>query len=131
MHTDPQRLIYVVDDDGPVRNSLASLLKFDAWRVREFDSIASCIAATHSETPACILTDLSMPDGGGIELITALAEQHADIPVIVLTAHWPDSRAVVHAQQAGAYRVLFKPVTDRELFSTLHDATQREALAAR
>lgn len=127
MYSAPSRLIYVVDDDGPVRNSLADLLEIDGWQTREFDSVESCVAATRDETPTCIITDLSMPNGGGLDLIQMLAARGADIPVIVLTAHWPDSRAVAQARAAGAYRILFKPTTDGELFSALEDAVQRDA----
>ncbi len=80
-------VVHIVDDEEPVRKSLAFLLTMAGFTIRVHDSASSFLAAAKTINQACLITDLRMPDMSGVELLKRLKETGASIPAIVITGH--------------------------------------------
>jgi len=121
-------VVYVVDDDVSMREALDSLLRTAGWQVHAFAGAAEFLAAPRVALPACIVLDVSMPDGTGLDLQRSLNELGDRTPVIFMTAHG-DIEMSVQAMKAGAADFLAKPFRDQQLLDAValalqHDATQ-------
>jgi len=116
--------IYVVDDDDAVRDSLALLLESAGLRVEAFAGAAEVLARCREERPACVVTDVRMPEIDGLELQRRLAELSARLPVIVITGHG-DVPLAVEAMKAGAVDFIEKPFSDDVILSSIEAALMR------
>jgi two-component system response regulator FixJ len=116
--------IYVVDDDDAVRDSLALLLEAAGLRVEAFAAAADVLARCGEERPACVVTDVRMPEMDGLELQRRLAELHAQLPVIVITGH-ADVPLAVQAMKAGAVDFIEKPFSDDVILASIETAVTR------
>jgi len=116
--------IYVVDDDDAVRDSLALLLESAGLRVEAFAGAAEVLARCREERPACVVTDVRMPEIDGLELQRRLAELCARLPVIVITGH-ADVPLAVEAMKAGAVDFIEKPFSDDVILSSIEAALMR------
>lgn len=116
-------VVHIVDDEEPVRKSLAFLLTITGFTVRVHDSATSFLAAAPGLGKACLVTDLRMPDLDGVELLSRLRDAHAMVPSIVITGHGDVSMAVA-AMKAGAVDFIEKPFEDEVLI----DAIKRAAV---
>jgi two-component system response regulator FixJ len=114
-------LIYVVDDDASVRDSLTLLLETAGFQVRAYDSPLSFLAAVPSGGVGCVLTDVQMPELNGLELQQRIGAQGIRLPVIVMTGHG-DVPIAVQALKAGATDFLEKPFDDAQLLSAVKRA---------
>jgi two-component system, LuxR family, response regulator FixJ len=114
-------LIYVVDDDASVRDSLTLLLETAGFQVRAFDSALSFLAAAPPGGVGCVLTDVQMPELNGLELQQRIGAQGIWLPVIVMTGHG-DVPIAVQALKAGATDFLEKPFDDAQLLSAVKRA---------
>lgn len=126
-------VVFVVDDDVSVRESLALLVQSAGWQPRIFDSARTFLAASpRSEQPSCLLLDLSMPDVDGLALQERVTAQYPDLPVIFVTGH-ADVPQTVRAMKAGALEFLTKPVDSDQLIEVVTAALERSrsALARR
>ena len=119
-------LIYVIDDDEAMRDSMTFLLEADGHRIRAFESAAAFLASEDAETPACIVTDVRMPGMTGLELLRELRARGVDAPVIVITGHG-DVPLAVEAMKGGAADFLEKPFDDDALLATIRAAMGRQA----
>ena len=115
-------VVHVVDDEEPVRKSLAFLLTMSGFTVRTHKSATSFLNAAPSLGRACLVTDLRMPDMSGVELLTRVNDAGAMVPAIVITGHG-DVPMAVAAMKAGAVDFIEKPFED----SVLIDAIKRAA----
>jgi len=127
--------VYVVDDDDAVRDSLALLLEAAGLRVEAFAGAADALARCRDERPACVVTDVRMPDIDGLELQRRLAQLHARLAVIVITGHG-DVPLAVQAMKAGAVDFIEKPFSNQQLLDSIRralaiDQVAREARARR
>jgi two-component system response regulator FixJ len=104
----PDRLIYVVDDDEAVRDSLSVLLEARDYTVRTFSSALEFLAAAPTLRPGCLIADIRMPEMDGLELQQCLIERHLRFPLIVVTGHG-DVPLAVRAMKAGAIDFIEKP----------------------
>ena len=121
--SDQHTLIAIVDDEEPVRRALGRLLESAGMTVEKYSSGRDFLVAAKHSRPACVLLDLHMPDMSGFEVLAALQEEKAEIPVVVITGyHSRDAKARVQAQ--GAATLLQKPINDRLLLSAIEDAIQ-------
>ncbi|BCG02553.1 DNA-binding response regulator (plasmid) [Paraburkholderia sp. PGU19] len=129
-------LIYVVDDDISVRESIADLLATVGLEVRLFTSASEMLDAfvTPSDkstvSPSCIILDIRMPGVGGLEAQERLAKLQVYIPIVFMTAHG-DIAMTVKAMKSGAHNFLSKPFRDQDLLDAvrsamMHDRTRRE-----
>jgi two-component system response regulator FixJ len=122
----PEPVIYVVDDDEAVRQSLEFLLKTAGMKVRGFDSAKSFLAVLPEVGSGCIITDVRMPDVTGIDLLRKVKESGIDIPVIVITGHG-DIALAVEAMKIGAVDFLEKPFDDDALLDAVRASLTRTA----
>jgi len=118
--------VFLVDDDASVRDSLALLLSLNGFRTQVFADAAGFLDTYRPEWRGCLLTDLKMPDIGGIELQQAMQARQWRLPVIVLTAHG-DVQTTRLAMKHGAFDFLEKPVDDRVLVDVLGNAIAEDA----
>jgi FixJ family two-component response regulator len=116
--TDDQ-LVYIVDDDDGVRESLAALLQSVGIASRGFDSAEALLEALLSECPACMLVDVRMPGMSGLELQQHLAERELAVPLVLMTGHG-DVPMAVQAMKNGAMDFLEKPFNDQALIELVH-----------
>jgi two-component system response regulator FixJ len=117
-------LVHVIDDDEAVRESLAFLLSSAKLQVRTYDSATAFLAALSGETRGCIVTDVRMPDMGGIDLLRHLSELKLALPVIVMTGHG-DVQLAVQAMKIGAVDFLEKPFDDTAMLAAIRSALER------
>lgn len=118
-------VVHIVDDEEPVRKSLAFLLTAAGFTVRVHDSAGSFLAAAPSVGgKACLITDLKMPDMSGVELLEKLNEMGALVPAIVITGHG-DVPMAVAAMKAGAIDFIEKPFEDEVLINSVRRAGKR------
>ena len=82
-----QPIVYVVDDDVSVRESLESLITFAGWQPETFASAGEFLARQRTTMPSCLVLDVSLPDLNGLELQKLLASERTDMPIIFITGH--------------------------------------------
>src|SRR4029077_19443491 len=126
----PEPIVYVIDDDDAVRQSLEFLLKTAGISARGFDSARAFLEVLPAIKSGCIITDVRMPEITGIGLLRRLKESGVDIPVIVITGHG-DILLAVEAMKIGAVDFLEKPFDDDLLLAAVRSALNTEAGAAR
>ena len=119
-------IVFVVDDDVSVRESLELLIKFAGWQPETFASAAEFLAHPRSATPSCLVLDVSLPDLNGLELQKLIASERTDMPIIFITGHG-DVPMTVQAMKAGAVEFLTKPFDDELLLSAIRHALKRSA----
>lgn len=117
-------VVYVVDDDVSVRESLESLIATAGWQPEVFASAREFLAHPRLPSPSCLLLDVRMPDLNGLELQKRIASDRADIPIIFITGHG-DIPMTVLAMKAGAMEFLTKPLGTDALFSAIESALER------
>ena len=117
----PTREIFVVDDDPSAREAIASLLKEAGFRVTLFADGASAIDAERATPPACIVLDLHMPGGSGLEVLVQLDARHYAAPIIVVSGH-SDVPGVVEAIKLGAFDYIEKSRAREALVPGVRDA---------
>ena len=122
----PQPIVFVVDDDVSVRESLELLIKFAGWQPETFASAADFLARPRTRMPCCLVLDVSLPDLNGLELQKLIASERTDMPIIFITGHG-DVPMTVQAMKAGAVEFLTKPFDDEVLLSAIRQAIERSA----
>ena len=118
-------IVFVVDDDVSVRESLELLIKFAGWQPETFASAEAFLARPRSLTPSCLVLDVSLPDLNGLELQKLIGDR-VDMPIIFITGHG-DVPMTVQAMKAGAVEFLMKPFDDEVLLSAIRNAIKRSA----
>jgi two-component system, LuxR family, response regulator FixJ len=120
-------LVYVVDDDVAVRQSLAFLLSTAGISVRVYDSAVALLDTLSSTVQGgCIVTDVRMPGMDGLELQRRIREQKISLPVIVMTGH-ADVPLAVQAMKDGAVDFIEKPFDDELLLRAVRSALDRDS----
>jgi two-component system response regulator FixJ len=125
-----EAIIYVIDDDEAVRQSLEFLLKAAGIPVRGFESAQAFLDVLPTVEHGCIVTDVRMPEITGIDLLKKVKQVRPELPVIVITGHGDISLAV-DAMKIGAVDFLEKPFDDDHLLAAVKSALDREADLAR
>jgi two-component system, LuxR family, response regulator FixJ len=123
-HPEAAQLIYVVDDDEAVRDSLASLLDAKGYMVHTFATASEFLAAAAMLRPGCLITDIRMPGIDGLELQRQLIERALPFPLIVITGHGDVSLAV-QAMKAGAVDFIEKPFSIDAILASAAAALSR------
>jgi FixJ family two-component response regulator len=119
-------IVFVVDDDVSVRESLDLLITFAGWQSETFASAVDFLARPRTTTPSCLVLDVSLPDLDGLELQKLIASERTDMPIIFITGHG-DVPMTVKAMKAGAVEFLTKPFEDEVLLSAIRHAIKRSA----
>lgn len=120
--------IHLIDDDEAMRRSLAFLLEAAGFIVAVHESAVAFLALPDIEEAAVVVTDVRMPEVGGLELVQRMRARGMAHPVIMVTGHGDEALAA-DAMQAGAFEVLEKPFGDEALVSAIHAAIQGPATA--
>jgi two-component system, LuxR family, response regulator FixJ len=121
--------IYIVDDDEPVRESLAYLCLTSGLEAVTYGSPAALLEAASSLREGCIVTDVRMPEMDGLTLVAKLHERGVQLPIVVITGHGDVAMAVA-AMKAGAVDFLEKPFDDEIFLTTVRDALVRSESGA-
>jgi FixJ family two-component response regulator len=122
----PKPIVFVVDDDVSVRESLELMIKFAGWQPETFASAGEFLARPRTSLPSCLVLDISLPDLNGLELQKMIASERTDMPIIFITGHG-DVPMTVKAMKGGAVEFLTKPFDDEVLLSAIRHAIKRSA----
>jgi two-component system response regulator TtrR len=119
--SEAEQIIYVVDDDEAMRDSLTWLLEGEGYRVVCFESAETFLAARHPKMRGCMVLDVRMPEMSGLELHEKLDSLGSRLPIIFVTGHG-DVPMAVAALQRGACDFIEKPFHNEDLLSRIHRA---------
>jgi FixJ family two-component response regulator len=122
--TQPTPIVFVVDDDVSVRESLELMIENAGWRPETFVSAQEFLARPRALTPSCLVLDVSMPGLNGLELQKLIAGDRSDMPIIFITGH-RDVPMTVQAMKAGAAEFLTKPFADEVLLAAITQSIER------
>jgi len=122
---DAQSTVFVVDDDGPLREALRGLLRSVGLRAEVFASAADFLKLKLPDTAACLILDVRLPGVSGLDFQAELAKADIRIPIIFITGHG-DIPMTVRAMKAGAVEFLTKPFRDQDLLDAVQIALERD-----
>jgi FixJ family two-component response regulator len=126
--TEAGAIVFVVDDDGGVRQSLTNLIRSVGLRVEAFASAQEFLRSKRPDMPGCLVLDVRLPGLSGLDLQKRMVEAHVDIPIIFITGHG-DIPMTVRAIKAGAVEFLTKPFRDQDLLDAIQQALERDRTA--
>jgi FixJ family two-component response regulator len=121
-------IVFVVDDDVSVRESLELLIRCEGWRPECCESASDFLARPRATVPSCLLLDVSLPGLNGLDLQQRLAGDRLDMPIIFITGHG-DIPMTVQAMKAGAVEFLTKPFREDVLLHAIRQAIERSRAA--
>lgn len=107
-------VVFVVDDDISVRESLELLIRAAGWRAEIFATAEEFLARPRALAPSCLVLDVHLPDLNGLDLQNRVAADRLEMPIIFITGYG-DVPMAVRAMKAGAVEVLTKPFSDEVL----------------
>jgi FixJ family two-component response regulator len=118
-------IVFAVDDDPLVRDSVADLLDSAGFTVRTFGSATDFLQSEHPDLPACLILDVELPGLSGLDLQAELKKSGVDMPIIFLTGRG-DIPMSVRAMKAGAVEFLTKPFRQDQLLDAVQEALRRD-----
>jgi FixJ family two-component response regulator len=121
-------IVFVVDDDVSVRESLESLIRCEGWQPETFASAQEFLDHPRVLVPNCLVLDVSLPGLNGLDLQSLIAGERTDMPIIFITGHG-DVPMTVQAMKAGAVEFLTKPFNDEVLLIAVQAALERSQVA--
>ena len=127
--TDPTGIVFVVDDDVSVRESLELLIRHAGWQPETFVSALDFLSRPRATVPCCLVLDVTLPGLNGLELQQQLS-QRTEMPIIFITGYG-DVPMSVRAMKAGATEFLTKPFNDEVLLDAIRLAIDRSRQALR
>ncbi len=125
-------IVFVVDDDVSVRESLELLIRTEGWRVETFSSAGEFLDRPSVSVPSCLVLDVSLPGLTGLDLQKAIAAKRSEMPIIFITGRG-DIPTTVQAMKAGAVEFLTKPLGDEALLNAIRVALahSKDAVASK
>jgi FixJ family two-component response regulator len=124
----PGPTVFVLDDDLSVREALRSLIRSVGLRCETFATAADFLRYPRSDEPACLVLDVQLPGGSGLDLPTELRRNGVELPIIFITGHGTIPMSV-RAMKAGALEFLTKPFSEQELLDAIQQALVRDGEA--
>src|SRR5215472_1610955 len=121
-------IVFVVDDDVSVRESLELLIQNEGWQPKTFESAQEFLDYRRALIPSCLVLDLSLPGLNGLELQKRVVVEGPEVPIIFITGHG-DIPKTVEAMKGGAVEFLTKPFNDELLLMAIRRALERSRLA--
>ena len=121
-------IVFVVDDDVSVRESLELLIQNEGWRPKMFPSAQEFLDCPRAVVPSCLVLDVSLPGLDGLELQKRIAVERVDMPIIFITGYG-DVPKTVQAMKRGAVEFLTKPFNDEVLLAAIRQALERSRLS--
>jgi FixJ family two-component response regulator len=122
MHASP--IVFVVDDDISVRESLELLIRSAGWEPELFASAQEFLSRPRVDTPSCLILDVNLPDLNGLDLQKRIAGDRIGMPIIFITGY-ADVPMTVEAMKGGAVEFLTKPFRDDVLIDSIRNAIER------
>src|SRR5258708_32699800 len=126
--SDGTPIVFVVDDDVSVRESLELLIRFEGWLPEIFASAQEFLSRPRVLVPSCLILDVSLPGLNGLDLQKRIAADRIDMPIIFITGYG-DVPMTVKAMKAGAAEFLTKPFEDEVLLNAIRNAIERSRTA--
>src|ERR1700733_2516164 len=126
--SDVTPIVFVVDDDISVRESLESLIRCEGWQPQTFASAQEFLDYPRVLVPNCLVLDVSLPGLNGLDLQRLVAAERTAMPIIFITGYG-DVPMTVQAMKAGAVEFLTKPFSDEVLLNAIRDALERSRAA--
>jgi len=123
--TERQPIVYVIDDDASIRETLSSLIRSVGLRVQLFGSGKEFLESSRPDTESCLILDIRLRGMSGLDFQRKLGDSGIAIPIIFITGHG-DIRMSVRAMKAGAIEFLTKPFRDQELLDAIHVALEKD-----
>ena len=120
-------VVFVVDDDVSVRESLELLILSGGWQPETFASAEDFLARSRADVPSCLVLDVALPSLNGLDLQKRIVDR-ADMPIIFITGYG-DVPTTVQAMKAGAVEFLTKPFGDDVLLNAVSQAIERSRAA--
>jgi FixJ family two-component response regulator len=120
-------VVFVVDDDVSVRESLEHLIRWSGWETHTFASAEEFLERSPTNGPSCLVLDVSLPHLSGLDLQQRIIDR-TDIPIIFITG-FGDVPTTVQAMKAGAVEFLTKPLSDDVLLNAIEQAIERSRTA--
>jgi FixJ family two-component response regulator len=120
----PTPIVFVVDDDISVRESLELLISNEGWLPQTFESAQEFLSRQRVLAPSCLILDVTLPGLNGLDLQKRVAADRTDMPIIFITG-FGDVPITVQAMKAGAVEFLTKPFSDDVLLSAIRQALER------
>jgi FixJ family two-component response regulator len=121
-------MVFVVDDDAPMRESLNNLIRSVGLRVELFASAQEFLRSKRPDLPSCLVLDVRLPGLSGLDLQRRTTEAGLEIPIVFITGHG-DIPMTVRAMKAGAVEFLTKPFRDQDLLDAIQHALERDRTA--
>ena len=121
-------MVFVVDDDISVRESLELLIQRQGWQPKTFSSAQEFLDCPRALVPNCLVLDISLPGLNGLDLQKRIAVERTDTPIIFITGYG-DVPKSVEAMKAGAVEFLTKPISHEALLGAIRQALERSRLA--
>lgn len=118
-------IVFVVDDDRSIRDSIRRLVDSVDLHVETFESARDFISSKRPDVPSCLVLDVRLPDLSGLDLQRKLGEANVRIPIIFITGHG-DIPMSVRAMKAGAVEFLTKPFRGQDLLDAIQNAIARD-----
>jgi FixJ family two-component response regulator len=125
---DVRPIVFVVDDDISVRESLELLIRCQGWRPETFASAQEFLTRPRAHVPSCLVLDFSLPGLNGLELQNRVVVERTDMPIIFITGY-RDVPMTVQAMKAGALEFLTKPFSEDALLSAIRSALEHSRVA--
>jgi FixJ family two-component response regulator len=125
-HASP--IVFVVDDDISVRESLEALIRCGGWQPETFASAQEFLSRPRVIAPSCLVLDVNLPGLNGLDLQKRVAADRTDMPIIFITGYG-DVPMTVQAMKAGAVEFLTKPFSDDVLLGAIRNAIERSQTA--
>jgi FixJ family two-component response regulator len=122
--SEPQQLVFVVDDDPSVRKAIGSLLGSAGLRAYTFASAGEFLAHPRTDAPACLVLDMALRETSGLELQHELRRREDTLPIVFITGHG-DVPTTVRAMKQGAVEFLSKPFEEEELLAAVRLALEK------
>ena len=126
--TEVDAMVFVIDDDPHVRESLKNLIRSVGLGIEAFASAQEFVRSKRPEIPSCLVLDVRLQGLSGLDLQKRMAEGEMEIPIIFITGHG-DIPMTVQAMKAGAVEFLTKPFRDQDLLDAIQQALDRDRAA--
>ena len=126
--TEIEAIVFIVDDDASMRESLKNLIRSVGLRVELFASAQEFLQSKRPDVPCCLVLDVRLPGLSGLDLQKRTTEAGMEIPIIFITGHG-DIPMSVRAMKAGAVEFLTKPFRDQDLLDAIQQALERDRQA--
>jgi len=125
---DPTPIVFIVDDDISVRESLELLIRHAGWQPETFESAQEFLSRPRLLAPSCLVLDVRLPGLTGLDVQRRVSAERPDMPIIFITGHG-DVPMTVQAMKAGAVEFLTKPFGDDVLLTAVRNAIERSRSA--